>query len=319
MSGARRRSTGRALIRALLVFPPRWLTPERIGGFFIRLWRLIGLVRERFSADRCTRAAGALAFTTVFALVPLLAVVFAVLSVFPVFERWMDTVQTFVSNNFVPAAGEVVAKYLKEFSTKAAQLTVWGMLFILATALLMMGTIERTFNDIWHVQRPRRRLHRLIGYWAVLTLGPILVAAGLSLGAYAGGLTPANMVGSLSRLKGFPDDLLPFLFETLAFVLLYMVGPNILVRLRHAALGGLVAALLFEIAKKLFAGYIGRYGTYQQIYGAIAVLPVFLLWVYLSWLIVLFGAVLTASLPEWRRLYQPGGRQSPAGRKARRS
>ncbi len=319
MSGARRRSTGRALIRALLVFPPRWLTRERIGDFSVRLWRLTRLVRQRFSDDRCTRAAGALAFTTVFALVPLLAVAFAMLSVFPVFERWMDTVQTFIYSNFVPAAGEAVAKYLREFSTKAAQLTIWGMLFVLATALLMMATIERTFNDIWHVQRPRRRLHRLVGYWAVLTLGPVLLAAGLSLGASAGGFTPAKLAGSAGRLKDFHDHLLPFLFETPAFVLLYTVGPNVHVRLRHAVVGGLLAALLFEIAKGLFAGYIGRYATYQQIYGAIAVLPVFLLWVYISWLIVLLGAVLTASLPEWRRLGRADGRQSPAGRNSRRS
>jgi len=144
----------------------------------------------------------------VFALVPLLAVAFAMLSVFPVFERWMDVVQTFIYSNFVPAAGEAVAKYLREFSTKAAQLTIWGMLFVLATALLMMATIERTFNDIWHVPRPRRRLHRLVGYWAVLTLGPVLLAAGLSLGASAGGFTPAKLAGSKSANSGSAVPLL---------------------------------------------------------------------------------------------------------------
>ena len=302
MSGARRRTSRRALNRALRVFSPRWLTFEHAAGSLVRLWRLIRLVQQRFSDDRCTRAAGALSFTTLFALVPLLAVVFAMLSVFPVFERWMDIVLEFTYSNFVPATGEVVAKYLKEFSTKAAQLTIWGLLFVLATALLMMATIERTFNDIWHVQRPRRRLHRLIGYWAVLTLGPVLMASGLSLGAYAQNAAAPSVGPIPAPLRHVLDDVLPFFFETLAFVLLYMVGPNITVRFRHALIGGLLAALMFEIAKGLFAGYIGRYATYQQIYGAIAVLPVFLLWVYISWLIVLFGAVLTASLPEWRRL-----------------
>ncbi len=310
MSGARRRTTGRALNRALLVFSPRRLSLARIGGFFVRVWWLVLLVQERFNKDRCNRAAGALSFTTLFALVPLLAVVFAMLSVFPVFERWMDTVLEFTYSNFVPAAGEVVAKYLKEFSTKAAQLTIWGMLFVLATALLMMATIERTFNDIWHVQRPRRRLHRLIGYWAVLTLGPVLVASGLSLGAYVQNAAAPSMGPISASLRHVFDDVLPFFFETLAFVLLYMAGPNIAVRFRHALIGGLLAALMFEIAKGLFAGYIGRYATYQQIYGAIAVLPVFLLWVYISWTIVLLGAVLTASLPEWRRLGKPAGRIS---------
>lgn len=310
MSGARRRTTGRALNRALLVLSPRRLTLERVGGFFVRLWRLARLVWQRFGQDRCTRAAGALSFTTLFALVPLLAVVFAMLSVFPVFERWMDTVLEFTYSNFVPAAGEVVAKYLKEFSTKAAQLTIWGMLFVLATALLMMATIERTFNDIWHVQRPRRRLQQLIGYWAVLTLGPVLVASGLSLGAYVQNAAAPSMGPIPLPVRNVLDDVLPFFFETMAFVLLYMAGPNTAVRFRHALIGGLFAALLFEIAKGLFAGYIGRYATYQQIYGAIAVLPVFLLWVYISWMIVLFGAVLTASLPEWRWLGKTEGRLS---------
>lgn len=310
MSGARRRTSRRALNGALRVFSPRRLTLKRAGGFLVRLWRLTVLVQQRFSNDRCTRAAGALSFTTLFALVPLLAVVFAMLSVFPVFERWMDTVLEFTYSNFVPAAGEVVAKYLKAFSTKAAQLTIWGMLFVFATALLMMATIERTFNDIWHVQRPRRRLHRLIGYWAVLTLGPVLMASGLSLGAYVQGAAAPSVGPIPLPVRNVLDDVLPFFFETMAFVLLYMAGPNIAVRFRHALTGGLFAALLFEIAKGLFAGYIGRYATYQQIYGAIAVLPVFLLWVYISWTIVLFGAVLTASLPEWRRLGTPAGRIS---------
>lgn len=310
MSGARRRTSGRALNRALLVFSIRRITPARIGDFLVRAWRLVLLVQQRFSMDRCNRAAGALSFTTLFALVPLLAVVFAMLSVFPVFERWMDTVLEFTYSNFVPAAGDVVAKYLKEFSAKAAQLTIWGMMFVLATALLMMATIERTFNDIWHVQRPRRRLHRLIGYWAVLTLGPVLVASGLSLGVYVQNAAAPSLGPIPPSLRHVLDDVLPFFFETLAFVLLYMAGPNIAVRFRHALTGGLFAALMFEIAKGMFAGYIGRYATYQQIYGAIAVLPVFLLWVYISWTIVLLGAVLTASLPEWRRLGKPAGRIS---------
>jgi membrane protein len=305
MAGARRRTTRRALNRALLFSPARRLTPERLGDFFLRLWRLSRLVHQRFRDDRCTRAAGALSFTTLIALVPLLAVVFAVLSVFPVYERWMDVVLEFTHSNFVPAAGEAVAKYLKEFTTKAAHLTVWGMLFVLVTALFMMATIERSFNDIWHVQRPRRRLHRLIGYWAVLTLGPVLVAAGLSLGAYVHGAAVLNLALLPISVRAVLDDALPYFFETLAFVLLYMAGPNVSVRFRHALSGGLFAALMFEIAKGLFAAYIGRYANYQQIYGAIAVLPVFLLWVYISWTIVLLGAVLTASLPEWRRLGKP--------------
>lgn len=257
---------------------------------------------ERFVADRCNRAAGALAFTTLFALVPLMAVALAVLSVFPVFAGWMDTLQEFIYRNFLPTAGEMVARYVEQFATNAGKLTIWGLLFVVSTAVLLMSSIERTFNDIWHVEQPRKRLHRLLGYWALLTLGPILIGVSLS-------LTTTLITGPLfgprataGGLRVLLLDALPIVFEVAAFVLLYMVGPNTVVRFRHALVGGVFATVLFEVAKAAFALYVTRFAAYRVIYGAVAALPVFLLWIYLSWIVILLGAVLTATLGEWRSL-----------------
>jgi membrane protein len=268
------------------------------------LWRFARRVGERFSADRCTRSAAALSFTTMFALVPFMAVGFAMFSLFPQFQRLRETIKDFIYGNFVPAAGDVVEKYLDQFLANAGRLTIWGLLFVLATALLLMLTIERAFNDIWHAREHRQRLHRLLAYWALLTLGPVLIGVSLTLTSQLAALSllAPSLFGNVRPLL---FGLLPVALEVLAFVLLYTVVPSRPVRLRHALTGGLCATALFEIAKRAFALYVSQFPSYRVIYGAVATLPVFLLWVYLSWLVVLLGAVVTATLPEWRSLRPP--------------
>jgi membrane protein len=263
-------------------------------------WR----VAQRFDQDRCTRAAGALSFTTLFALVPLMAVGFAMFSVFPLFQRARETIKDFIYSNFVPAAGDVVERYLDQFIANAGRLTIWGLLFVLATAFMLMLTIEQTFNDIWHAREHRKRLHRLLAYWALLTLGPVLIGASLALTAQVAAL-PLFAPAMLGGLRSLLFDLLPVALEVLAFALLYTVVPSLTVRLRHALVGSLFAAALFEFAKLGFGYYIRQFSSYRVIYGAVATLPVFLLWIYLSWLVVLLGAVVTATLPEWRSMRAP--------------
>jgi membrane protein len=252
--------------------------------------------------------AGELSFTTLLALVPLTTVSVAVLSLFPVFETWMDAIQQFIYGNFVPAAGAAVSEYLAEFAANAGRLTAWGLLFLLVTALLLMATIEHAFNDIWHVAQPRKRIHRFLGYWAVLTLGPILIGLGVSVTSYllslpliAGPATPAG-------LRALVLAVAPTAFEVLAFMLMYVVVPNHRVRWRDALLGAIVAAALFELAKRGFGWFVLSFATYRAIYGALAALPVFLIWIYLSWTVVLLGAVVTAALPEWRTTAAPARR-----------
>ncbi len=247
-------------------------------------------VGRRFLEDHCQTNASALAFATLLAVVPLAAVVFSSLSMFPVFEQWAAAVEEFVYQNFVPAAGAVVREHLQRFAGQTGRLTVFGLVFLLLSALMLLYTIEDTFNRIWRIHRGRALIQRVLAYWAVLTLGPLLMGASLSLSSYLISLA----VASEARSRFL--EMLPFVFEVLAFVLLYTVVPNCVVRLRHAAVGGAVAAVLFEFSKRGFALFVLNFSSYEVVYGALATIPIFLIWIYLSWLLILFGAEVTAAL-----------------------
>jgi membrane protein len=267
--------------------------------------RFITAVFRRFARDRCSRVAGALAFTTVLAIVPLTAVGFAVLSIFPVFETWMLSVQQFIYVNFVPAASDVVSRYLQQFAANAGKLTMWGLVFLFVTAVMLIATIEQAFNDIWHVRRRRKIGWRIMAYWAVITLGPILMGLSLSITSYVSSL---SMFSSQSPLSGVRQVFLktaPIVFEYAAFVLLYTTVPNCAVRIRHALAGALAATVLFEIAKLAFSAFVTSFATYRAIYGAVAALPVFLIWIYLSWVVTLLGAEVTAAMASWRPTPRP--------------
>jgi len=262
----------------------------------VRLWRFVRQVVSRFGEDRCSRVAGALAFTTILSLVPLTAVALGMLSVYPVFQSWMAAIQDFIYSNFVPASGDVVQQYLEQFAHKTGQLTAFGLLFLAVTAVLMMATIELAFNDIWRVRQQRKLLQRFLTYWAILTLGPFLIGVSLTLTSQLFSLPLFVGPGILRAISGVFQLGLPVVFEVLAFLMLYMLVPNTPVKWRHALLGSVCAALLFELAKRGFAYYVAQVPTYQTIYGAVAALPIFLIWIYLSWLVVLLGAVVAANL-----------------------
>jgi membrane protein len=255
-------------------------------------------VARRFVADRCTRAAAELAFATALAIVPLVAVVVLLFSSFPAFGALVEEARQFVFRHFVPASGEVVSRYIEQFAENAGRLTVWGIAFLFVAAIMLLATIERAFNDIWHAPpRRRRALLRLLAYWAVITLAPLLVGVGLAVSGYLLSREVFAAGAALGFLRGLLAWGLPVAFEFLGLTLLYTIVPNRPVRLHHALLGAAVAAVLFELAKLGFVFFFTRFATYRLIYGAIAALPVFLIWIYLSWTIVLAGAVLTAELP----------------------
>ncbi len=275
---------------------------------------LLGMSR-RFTAhftgrvvqERCTQIAASLAYTSLFALVPLFTVTFAMLKSFPAFRDWQGAIERFVFDNFVPALGHQVQGYLAEFSAKASALQAAGVAILVYTVLSMMSTIESTFNRIWSVQRRRPLAVRFVVYWAVLTLGPPLIGAGIVATSYVVSLPLLRHALPLGALGEQLLNLFPFIATLCAFVLFYKVIPNRPVAIRHAVVGGLGAALLFEIAKRLFAIYVTRFASQEAVYGVFATVPVFLLWIYLSWLIVLLGAVLAQSLEtfdpnagEWR-------------------
>ena len=248
----------------------------------------------RFMDHRCLRIAGSLAFTTLLALVPLFAVVFSVMSSFPVFQEWATLLEDFIYQNFVPATGDVVQETVSQFLQQTGKLTAIGLVFLMLGALLLLASIEDAFNDIWQLQKGRKLLQRLLVYWAVLTLGPILIGSSLSLSSYFIALSAQTDFSNATTLL---LTFLPFLFEILAFLLLYIAVPNCSVKFNHALFGGFVAAVLFELAKATFTIYVTGFKTYEVIYGALATIPIFLIWIYVSWLVILFAAELVAQLP----------------------
>ncbi len=278
-----------------------------VENAFVNAGRFARRVWHRFFEDHVQTNAAALAFTTVLALVPAAAVTFSMLSVFPVFQDWSQELESFVYDNLVPATGRLVQSQLQEFIGQTGRLTAFGLLFLFVSALLLLFTIEETLNKIWRVENSRRVVQRLLSYWAVLTLAPLLMGASLSLTSYLVS-TALQGEGNVAEARRWFLSLLPFLFEAMAFVLLYTVVPNKPIRFRHALAGGVVAAVMFEITKRGFTWYISNFHSYEVIYGALSSIPIFLLWVYLSWLIVLIGAELTAVFGEAREsVDQPAG------------
>ena len=263
---------------------------------------------RRFVDDRCFESAGALAYTTVFALVPLSAVVFAILAAFPVFDAWTQALIDFVFRNFVPEAASAVAGTLHELSGSARQLSLKGLVALLVSVLLVMLAIEQTFDRIWRVPQPRPTLWRLVVYWTLLTLGALLAASSLAVSTWLFALpafAKANATLGQQALGA-----MPFVVAFIVFTAAYRLIPNRPVPLRFALAGALLAAVLFETAKHGFAWYL-RNTNFEQLYGALAVIPIFLVWVWLSWLVVLLGASLAASLGAFR--YQPRHQRLPAG------
>jgi membrane protein len=270
-----------------------------------------GFLWQRFVDDKCLETAGALSYTTLFALVPVTAAAFGILSALPVFSGWSDALSDFVFRNFVPAAGHAVQHYLLKFAGNASKLTGIGIVVLLVSALMIMFSIEERFNRIWRVPGKRSPVSRFLMYWAALTLGPILLVVGLTVTSYLAALPLLGRAGDRIDVGGHILGMLPFLVTFVALFSMYRVIPNRPVPWRHAAIGGMLATLLFEFARWAFATYVRSVPSYEAIYGALAVVPIFLVWIYLSWVIVLLGASITASLTAFE--YRPSADRLPPG------
>ncbi len=260
---------------------------------------LLRLVCERFGQDRCMQIASSLTFTTLLAIVPVVAIVLTVVSAFPVFTSLIAQVQQFVVANLVPSSVNAVTVYAERFSRNAAGLTAAGIVFLGITAVMLAYTIECAFNDIWRVTWQRRLVRRIAIYWLALLAGPVLIGASLSLTSYLVSLS-LDIVGKTAGATPVLLKAVPLLLTAAALSLLYFAVPNREVSVRDALTGGALAGAGFEAMKHAFGFYVTHFPTDQLVYGAFATVPVFLLWIYLSWLIVLGGAVLVAALPEWR-------------------
>jgi membrane protein len=275
---------------------------ERAGHTLRLVMAFLRYMATGFARHQGPQNAASLTYSLLLSLVPLMTVTLAVFSAFPMAEKAHQVVQDFLFHNFVPAAGETLQTYLTEFSSKASRLSGAGFFFLILVALMMMSTIDRALNTIWEVKQRRRPLHTFLVYWAVLSFGPLLIGASVVVTSYLVSLPLwADTVGSgAQRLLG----LAPVLTSMLGFAMLYTLVPNRRVPWRDALIGGLLAALLFEAAKRGFAAYITHFPTYEAIYGALAAVPIFLVWIYLSAMIMLLGAEFTRSLGMFR--YAPG-------------
>jgi membrane protein len=280
---------------------------------FKLLANFVVLVYRRFKEERCFQLCGSLTFTTLLALVPLVTIMLTVVTAFPVFDDIVQTLRSFVTANMVPeASSSLITVYVQQFSDNAARLTALGIVLLAVTSIMLMLTIDRAFNTIWRVKRPRPLIQRVLIYWSVLTIGPLLVGGSLS-------LTSWLVTQSMGLGKQAPEltiavlRLVPLMLTSVAFGFLYRTVPNRQVTVLDAAVGGIIAAFAFEAMKIGFGHFVARIATYKLVYGTFASLPIFLMWIYLSWVVVVFASVITAVLPYWRTggvlLKQPPGAQ----------
>jgi len=256
------------------------------------------VLRERFRDDRLGLTAGSLTFTTLISLVPLVTVMLAAFSAFPMFATFQESLQKYFLQSLVPdAIARPVLTALTQFASKASRLGSVGLVALLGSAIALMLTIDRALNAIWRVPRPRPIAQRVLVYWAALTLGPLVLGLSLTLTSYAISAS-RGLVGALPGGVGFGIGVIEFGLLAASLAGLYYHVPNTHVQWRHALAGGLFVAIGFEVAKRLLAWYLVKVPGYAMVYGAFATLPIFLVWVYLGWSIVLLGAVVAAYAPS---------------------
>ena len=261
---------------------------------------------KRLSQVDAFDLAGSLTLTTVLAIVPLLAVALALFTAFPQFHEFSEALQAFLTNSLMPPTiSDNVMSYLNEFASQASRLTAIGGGFLVVTVLLLILSVDKALNEIWRVSTPRSIGQRLLVYWALLTLGPIMTGASL----WATALVARESFGVIAQIPDLLELTLkisPFFVSAAGFAVLFVIVPHARVAPRDAIIGGLLVSALLEVMKFGFAYYVSQISTYTTIYGAFAALPVFLIWVYLSWLSVLFGAIVAANLPYLRQVRLSG-------------
>ncbi len=258
------------------------------------------LVRDRLVQQHLTQVASSLTFTTVLSLVPMVTVALAVFTAFPMFDQVRSNLEGYMLQGLFPESlSETILTYVNQFSEKARGLTALGVLILGLTALMTLFTIDRAFNAIWNVKRHRSMIDQVLLYWAVLSIAPLLV--GFSLTVTTALVNFSMQSVNQERINLVPLlSLTPVLITVLAFALIFKLVPNRAVRWFDALVGAVLSAVLFELSKHAFAVYVAHFPSYTAVYGAMSAIPLFLLWIYLSWLIVLLGAVVVAALPMAR-------------------
>jgi len=266
---------------------------------------------RRAGEDRLPQVASSLTFTTVLSLVPILTVAFALFTAFPMFKSFRADIEGYMFSNLVPGnISRPILTYLNQFSSNAKGLTAAGLIGLVVTSVMTMLTIENALNAVWRVRHRRPLAQRVLVFWALMTFAPVLIGASLSVSSYLVSIS-AGYVHKLPFGLGVIVGLVPILLSAIAFAMLYVFVPNTNVERRDAFIAGLIAAAAFEIAKRVFGAYVAHIPTYTAVYGAFATLPIFLTWIYVSWLVTLLGATIASTLPiirqgYWQRRTFPG-------------
>lgn len=276
-----------------------------------RVGKMLRFAAHLAGEERLLQVASALTFTTVLSLVPMLAVVLALFTAFPVFQEFRLALDHFLETSLMPpAVSDNIMNYLNQFARQATRLTAIGGGFLFITSILLIMTIDKSFNDIWHVTRQRPLPQRALVYWAVITLGPVVAGASLWATSYVA-RESMGVVGDVPEVMSAIFYLVPVVLTGLGFAALFVVVPNRKVIWRDALAGGFATAIVLELMKVGFAYYVAGFPAYTVLYGAFATLPIFLLWIYLSWVAVLGGATMAANLPlirmgRWEIQRDPG-------------
>ncbi|WOJ93549.1 YihY family inner membrane protein [Congregibacter variabilis] len=253
----------------------------------------------RYTSDRCRDTAAALTYMSLFALVPLVTVLYTMASAIPAFQGLESSIQDLLFENLIPETSAGIEEYVSDFSRQAKNLTGFGIAFLIATAVLMLRNIEQAFNLIWRTRGNRGTVSSFLLYWAILSLAPVTIGLGLAvstfLASFAGQLEQWDIIGIGALLL----RMLPYLLQILGFTLIYAAVPNCRVPVKHALVGGVIAATSFNIARAMFTKLVAG-SSITFIYGAFAAVPLFLLWIYISWIIVLVSAIVVHSLSAYQ-------------------
>lgn len=269
---------------------------NNLFGVFLKLFW------QRFSQNRLSQAAGYLTYNTLLAIVPLIVVVFAFVAAFPVFDDLSNDLRSFIFHNFAPSAGNVVESYITQFVANTKKISAVGILGLIAIALMLIHSIDKTLNAIWVNTKKRPLFYSFSIYWVILTIGPLLIGLGIAVSSYifSSRIFHSDALPFGLRLLTF----VPFILTWLAFTAIYSIVPNTKVNIRYASCGALIAAVFFTLGKAAFTWYMGSFPSYHLIYGALATIPIMIMWIHLSWLVILLGAQLTAVLEDLRLFKQ---------------
>lgn len=277
----------------------------QIINLIIIFWR----AARRLIEEQYTYRASALAFTTLLAIIPLLSSIVSLLTFFPIFTETLDLVRKYVLANFIPTSSDKINQYLETFTLQATHLPKLSILFLFFSAVMLIITVKHTLNDVWAKEKihphPSSEKHKKIIdwilYWVVLILMPFFIAISVFLSGYLFSLPWFDTLVSNLSLKTFLLAIIPLLINTIVFSTLYIVVPNYRMQWYGGILGGFVAALLFELGKNAFAFYLSSFPSYELIYGALALIPIFLVWLYISWSIILYGALVTHTFYQFHK------------------